>query len=82
MFKKFFLEKADPNEKSYPSAKTIEDMFSNLSSIETFHTGFFLPEIKKRVESWTKGSEIGDIFVKYGPHLRVFKVLYSYILFM
>ncbi|KII60890.1 FYVE, RhoGEF and PH domain-containing protein 4 [Thelohanellus kitauei] len=74
LFRKPFLLKADPSEKSYPSAKTIEDMFSNLVCIIGFHTNFFLPMIKERVESWTEDSEIGDIFTKLAPLFNLYTI--------
>ncbi|KAF1743996.1 hypothetical protein MXB_5553 [Myxobolus squamalis] len=73
-FRKFFLSKADAHERSYPSAKTIDDMFSNLYSIISFHTNFFLPELSSRIKNWDKNKAIGDIFLKYGPHFGLYTI--------
>ncbi|XP_065598717.1 FYVE, RhoGEF and PH domain-containing protein 4 isoform X2 [Cyrtonyx montezumae] len=63
------LEEA--NRSSFP-AEVINKIFSNISSINAFHSKFLLPELEKRMQEWTTTPRIGDILQKLAPFLKMY----------
>ncbi|XP_067998250.1 FYVE, RhoGEF and PH domain-containing protein 4 isoform X3 [Melanerpes formicivorus] len=63
------LEEA--NRGSFP-AEVINKIFSNISSINAFHSKFLLPELEKRMQEWTATPRIGDILQKLAPFLKMY----------
>ncbi|XP_035421076.1 FYVE, RhoGEF and PH domain-containing protein 4-like [Cygnus atratus] len=63
------LEEA--NRGSFP-AEVINKIFSNISSINAFHSKFLLPELEKRMQEWTDTPRIGDILQKLAPFLKMY----------
>ncbi|NXX91091.1 FGD4 protein, partial [Centropus bengalensis] len=63
------LEEA--NRGSFP-AEVINKIFSNISSINAFHSKFLLPELEKRMQEWTITPRIGDILQKLAPFLKMY----------
>ncbi|XP_054686997.1 FYVE, RhoGEF and PH domain-containing protein 4 isoform X5 [Grus americana] len=63
------LEEA--NRGSFP-AEVINKIFSNISSINVFHSKFLLPELEKRMQEWTTTPRIGDILQKLAPFLKMY----------
>ncbi|XP_070601324.1 FYVE, RhoGEF and PH domain-containing protein 2 isoform X1 [Erythrolamprus reginae] len=57
--------------KAFPE-DVIKMIFSNISSIYQFHSQFFLPELKKRMEDWDSNPRIGDIIQKVAPFLKMY----------
>uniref|UniRef100_A0A670ZYH8 FYVE, RhoGEF and PH domain containing 2 n=1 Tax=Pseudonaja textilis TaxID=8673 RepID=A0A670ZYH8_PSETE len=50
----------------------VKMIFSNISSIYQFHSQFFLPELKKRMEDWDSNPRLGDIIQKLAPFLKMY----------
>ncbi|KAM8820000.1 FYVE, RhoGEF and PH domain-containing protein 4 [Eudromia elegans] len=63
------LEEA--NRGSFP-AEVVNKIFSNISSINAFHSKFLLPELEKRMQEWTTTPRIGDILQKLAPFLKMY----------
>ncbi|KAF2979825.1 hypothetical protein EK904_012849 [Melospiza melodia maxima] len=63
------LEEA--NRGSFPP-EVINKIFSNISSINAFHSKFLLPELEKRMQEWTTTPRIGDILQKLAPFLKMY----------
>lgn len=63
------LEEA--NRGSFP-AEVINKIFSNISSINAFHSKFLLPELEKRMQEWSTTPRIGDILQKLAPFLKMY----------
>ncbi|XP_064011838.1 FYVE, RhoGEF and PH domain-containing protein 4 isoform X2 [Pogoniulus pusillus] len=63
------LEEA--NRGSFP-AEVINKIFSNISSINAFHSKFLLPELEKRMQEWAATPRIGDILQKLAPFLKMY----------
>ncbi|XP_007067532.2 FYVE, RhoGEF and PH domain-containing protein 4 isoform X2 [Chelonia mydas] len=63
------LEEA--NRGSFP-AEVVNKIFSNISSINAFHSKFLLPELEKRMQEWTGTPRIGDILQKLAPFLKMY----------
>ncbi|XP_039179287.1 FYVE, RhoGEF and PH domain-containing protein 2 isoform X4 [Crotalus tigris] len=57
--------------KAFPE-DVVKMIFSNISSIYQFHSQFFLPELKKRMEGWDSNPRIGDIIQKVAPFLKMY----------
>ncbi|XP_058034447.1 FYVE, RhoGEF and PH domain-containing protein 2 isoform X2 [Ahaetulla prasina] len=57
--------------KAFPE-DVVKMIFSNISSIYQFHSQFFLPELKKRMEDWDSKPRIGDIIQKVAPFLKMY----------
>ncbi|ETE64475.1 FYVE, RhoGEF and PH domain-containing protein 2, partial [Ophiophagus hannah] len=57
--------------KAFPE-DVVKMIFSNISSIYQFHSQFFLPELKKRMEDWDSNPRIGDIIQKLAPFLKMY----------
>uniref|UniRef100_A0A8C8VQM2 FYVE, RhoGEF and PH domain containing 4 n=1 Tax=Pelusios castaneus TaxID=367368 RepID=A0A8C8VQM2_9SAUR len=63
------LEEA--NRGSFP-AEVVNKIFSNISSINVFHSEFLLPELEKRMQEWAATPRIGDILQKLSPFLKMY----------
>ncbi|KAM3926492.1 FYVE, RhoGEF and PH domain-containing protein 4 isoform 2-T2 [Leptodactylus fuscus] len=47
-------------------------IFSNISSIHSFHSSFLLPELEGRMNEWSVSPRIGDILQKLAPFLKMY----------
>lgn len=47
-------------------------IFSNISSIHSFHSSFLLPELEGRMNEWSISPRIGDILQKLAPFLKMY----------
>ncbi|XP_063784941.1 FYVE, RhoGEF and PH domain-containing protein 4 isoform X2 [Pseudophryne corroboree] len=47
-------------------------IFSNISSIHSFHSSFLLPALEERMNEWSVSPRIGDIFQKLAPFLKMY----------
>uniref|UniRef100_A0A6I8NG53 FYVE, RhoGEF and PH domain containing 4 n=1 Tax=Ornithorhynchus anatinus TaxID=9258 RepID=A0A6I8NG53_ORNAN len=61
----------EANRGSFP-AEMVNKIFSNISSINVFHTKFLLPELEKRMQEWATTPRIGDILQKLAPFLKMY----------
>ncbi|XP_066580687.1 FYVE, RhoGEF and PH domain-containing protein 4a isoform X2 [Amia ocellicauda] len=52
--------------------EVVKNIFSNISSIYTFHGQFLLPALEKRMEEWDSTPRIGDILQKLTPFLKMY----------
>ncbi|XP_077593949.1 FYVE, RhoGEF and PH domain-containing protein 4a [Stigmatopora nigra] len=50
----------------------VKNIFSNISSINTFHSQFLLPDLEKRMGEWESTPRIGDILQKLTPFLKMY----------
>ncbi|XP_067855854.1 FYVE, RhoGEF and PH domain-containing protein 4-like isoform X2 [Heptranchias perlo] len=64
------LEEAN-SKGSFP-AEVVTKIFSNISSIYTFHNQFLLPELETRMNLWNTTPQIGDILQKLAPFLKMY----------
>uniref|UniRef100_A0A8C0TXA6 BICD cargo adaptor 1 n=1 Tax=Canis lupus familiaris TaxID=9615 RepID=A0A8C0TXA6_CANLF len=53
-------------------AEMVNKIFSNISSINAFHSKFLLPELEKRMQEWETTPRIGDILQKLAPFLKMY----------
>nr|XP_014348103.1 PREDICTED: FYVE, RhoGEF and PH domain-containing protein 4 isoform X2 [Latimeria chalumnae] len=56
---------------SFP-VDVVNKIFSNISSINAFHSKFLLPDLEKRMEEWSSTPRIGDILLKLAPFLKMY----------
>ncbi|XP_075066422.1 FYVE, RhoGEF and PH domain-containing protein 4 isoform X2 [Mixophyes fleayi] len=47
-------------------------IFSNITSIYSFHSSFLLPALEDRMNEWSVSPRIGDIFQKLAPFLKMY----------
>ncbi|KAM9313186.1 FYVE, RhoGEF and PH domain-containing protein 4 [Gastrophryne carolinensis] len=47
-------------------------IFSNITSIYSFHSSFLLPELEGRMREWSTNPRIGDILQKLAPFLKMY----------
>ncbi|KAA0715130.1 FYVE, RhoGEF and PH domain-containing protein 4 [Triplophysa tibetana] len=52
--------------------EVVKNIFSNISSINAFHSQFLLPDLEKRMGEWTSTPRIGDILLKLTPFLKMY----------
>ncbi|XP_075995922.1 FYVE, RhoGEF and PH domain-containing protein 4a isoform X4 [Genypterus blacodes] len=52
--------------------EVVKNIFSNISSIHTFHSQFLLPDLEKRMGEWASTPRIGDILQKLTPFLKMY----------
>ncbi|XP_062860327.1 FYVE, RhoGEF and PH domain-containing protein 4a isoform X2 [Trichomycterus rosablanca] len=52
--------------------EVVKNIFSNISSINTFHSQFLLPDLEKRMGKWESTPRIGDILQKLTPFLKMY----------
>ncbi|KAL0968510.1 hypothetical protein UPYG_G00267820 [Umbra pygmaea] len=50
----------------------VKNIFSNISSINTFHSQFLLPDLEKRMAEWESTPRLGDIMQKLTPFLKMY----------
>uniref|UniRef100_A0A4W5JBV9 FYVE, RhoGEF and PH domain containing 4a n=1 Tax=Hucho hucho TaxID=62062 RepID=A0A4W5JBV9_9TELE len=50
----------------------VKNIFSNISSINTFHSQFLLPDLEKRMGEWESTPRLGDILQKLTPFLKMY----------
>ncbi|XP_053574993.1 FYVE, RhoGEF and PH domain-containing protein 4 isoform X2 [Bombina bombina] len=56
---------------SFP-VEAVNKIFSNISSIHSFHSQFLLIELEKRMKEWSVSPRIGDILQKLAPFLKMY----------
>ncbi|XP_053113257.1 FYVE, RhoGEF and PH domain-containing protein 4 isoform X2 [Hemicordylus capensis] len=61
----------EANKGSFP-AEVVNKIFSNISSINQFHSQFLLPELEKRMQEWDTSPRISDILQKLAPFLKMY----------
>ncbi|XP_033017852.1 FYVE, RhoGEF and PH domain-containing protein 4 isoform X1 [Lacerta agilis] len=61
----------EANRGSFP-AEVVSKIFSNISSINQFHSQFLLPELEKRMQEWDTNPRISDILQKLAPFLKMY----------
>ncbi|KAM9807558.1 FYVE, RhoGEF and PH domain-containing protein 4a [Neosynchiropus ocellatus] len=61
----------EANKGTFP-VDVVKNIFSNISSINTFHSQFLLPDLEKRMGEWTSTPRIGDILQKLTPFLKMY----------
>ncbi|KAJ6650322.1 hypothetical protein lerEdw1_013395 [Lerista edwardsae] len=61
----------EANRGSFP-AEVVNKIFSNISSINQFHSQFLLPELEKRMQEWDTSPRISDILQKLAPFLKMY----------
>ncbi|XP_068134350.1 FYVE, RhoGEF and PH domain-containing protein 4 isoform X2 [Hyperolius riggenbachi] len=49
-----------------------QKIFSNISSIHSFHSSFLLPALEGRMKEWSDDPRIGDILLKLAPFLKMY----------
>ncbi|XP_051580537.1 FYVE, RhoGEF and PH domain-containing protein 4-like isoform X2 [Myxocyprinus asiaticus] len=52
--------------------EVVKNIFSNISSINAFHSQFLLPDLEKRMGEWMSTPRIGDILQKLTPFLKMY----------
>ncbi|XP_048463795.1 FYVE, RhoGEF and PH domain-containing protein 4 [Rhincodon typus] len=62
----------EANSKGSFPAEVVTKIFSNISSIYTFHNQFLLPELETRMNLWNSTPQIGDILQKLAPFLKMY----------
>ncbi|KAM6946130.1 FYVE, RhoGEF and PH domain-containing protein 4a [Aplochiton taeniatus] len=50
----------------------VKNIFSNITSINAFHSQFLLPGLEKRMGEWASTPRIGDILLKLTPFLKMY----------
>ncbi|KAJ3612059.1 hypothetical protein NHX12_020336 [Muraenolepis orangiensis] len=50
----------------------VKNIFSNLSSIHSFHSQFLLPDLEERMLHWGDRPGLGDILLRHAPFLRMY----------
>ncbi|XP_069561423.1 FYVE, RhoGEF and PH domain-containing protein 4a isoform X3 [Brachyistius frenatus] len=50
----------------------VKNIFSNISSINAFHSQFLLPDLEKRMGEWASRPRLGDILQKLTPFLKMY----------
>ncbi|XP_042351885.1 FYVE, RhoGEF and PH domain-containing protein 4a [Plectropomus leopardus] len=61
----------EANKGTFP-VEVVKNIFSNISSINTFHSQFLLPDLEKRMGEWASTPRIGDILQKLTPFLKMY----------
>ncbi|MEE6477672.1 hypothetical protein FKM82_011589 [Ascaphus truei] len=61
----------ESNKGSFP-VEVLHKIFSNISSINSFHGEFLLPDLEKRMSEWSVSPRIGDILQKLAPFLKMY----------
>ncbi|XP_034444134.1 FYVE, RhoGEF and PH domain-containing protein 4a isoform X8 [Hippoglossus hippoglossus] len=61
----------EANKGTFP-VDVVKNIFSNISSIHTFHSQFLLPDLEKRMGEWASKPRIGDILQKLTPFLKMY----------
>ncbi|XP_042367083.1 FYVE, RhoGEF and PH domain-containing protein 4-like [Plectropomus leopardus] len=50
----------------------IRNIFSNISSIYSFHNQFLLPDLENCISRWCESPGLGTVLVKHAPFLRMY----------
>ncbi|XP_062419073.1 FYVE, RhoGEF and PH domain-containing protein 4a isoform X1 [Pungitius pungitius] len=61
----------EANKGTFP-VDVVKNIFSNISSINAFHSQFLLPDLEKRMGEWESTPRIGDILQKLTPFLKMY----------
>ncbi|CAJ1057156.1 FYVE%2C RhoGEF and PH domain-containing protein 4a isoform X1 [Xyrichtys novacula] len=61
----------EANKGTFP-VDVVKNIFSNISSINAFHSQFLLPGLEKRMGEWESKPRIGDILQKLTPFLKMY----------
>nr|XP_040018157.1 FYVE, RhoGEF and PH domain-containing protein 4-like isoform X5 [Gasterosteus aculeatus aculeatus] len=61
----------EANKGTFP-VEVVKNIFSNISSINAFHSQFLLPDLEKRMGEWESTPRIGDILQKLTPFLKMY----------
>ncbi|KAM4748688.1 FYVE, RhoGEF and PH domain-containing protein 4-like [Rhinophrynus dorsalis] len=56
---------------SFPP-EVLTKIFSNITSIHSFHVQFLLPQLESRMKEWSVSPRIGDILQKLAPFLKMY----------
>ncbi|XP_052387314.1 FYVE, RhoGEF and PH domain-containing protein 4 isoform X1 [Carassius gibelio] len=70
--KVFYAKLIEEARKDTFPVDVVKNIFSNISSIHTFHSQFLLPDLEKRMGEWTETPRIGDILQKLTPFLKMY----------
>ncbi|XP_016405663.1 FYVE, RhoGEF and PH domain-containing protein 4-like [Sinocyclocheilus rhinocerous] len=70
--KVFYAKLIEEARKDTFTMDVVKNIFSNISSIHTFHSQFLLPDLEKRMGEWTSTPRIGDILQKLTPFLKMY----------
>uniref|UniRef100_A0A9J8DBW7 FYVE, RhoGEF and PH domain containing 4a n=1 Tax=Cyprinus carpio carpio TaxID=630221 RepID=A0A9J8DBW7_CYPCA len=71
-YKVFYSKLLEEARKETFPMDVVKNIFSNISSINTFHSQFLLPDLEKRMGEWTSTPRIGDILQKLTPFLKMY----------
>ncbi|KAG5273844.1 hypothetical protein AALO_G00156220 [Alosa alosa] len=61
----------EANKGTFP-VDVVKGIFSNISTINTFHSQFLLPDLEKRMGEWESTPRLGDILQKLTPFLKMY----------
>ncbi|XP_070785484.1 FYVE, RhoGEF and PH domain-containing protein 4-like [Enoplosus armatus] len=56
---------------SFPP-EVIRNIFSNISSIYSFHSQFLLPDLEKCIRQWCESPGLGNVLLQHAPFLRMY----------
>ncbi|XP_050990945.1 FYVE, RhoGEF and PH domain-containing protein 4a isoform X2 [Labeo rohita] len=70
--KVFYTKLLEEAKKDTFPMDVVKNIFSNITSINTFHSQFLLPDLEKRMGEWTTTPRIGDILQKLTPFLKMY----------
>ncbi|XP_073785243.1 FYVE, RhoGEF and PH domain-containing protein 4a isoform X3 [Danio rerio] len=70
--KVFYTKLMEEARKDTFPVDVVKSIFSNITSINAFHSQFLLPDLEKRMGEWTSTPRIGDILQKLTPFLKMY----------
>ncbi|XP_046879005.1 FYVE, RhoGEF and PH domain-containing protein 4-like isoform X2 [Hypomesus transpacificus] len=70
--KVFYVRLSDEAGKGSFPVEAVKSIFSNISSIYDFHSGFLLKDLEDRMEQWWEVPRLGDVMQKNAPFLRMY----------
>ncbi|XP_068611606.1 FYVE, RhoGEF and PH domain-containing protein 4-like [Brachionichthys hirsutus] len=56
---------------SFPP-EVVKNIFSNISSIYSFHSEFLLPDLEDGISHWSDSPGLGNVLCKHAPFLRMY----------
>ncbi|KAM3588004.1 uncharacterized protein V6R79_018774 [Siganus canaliculatus] len=56
---------------SFP-AEVVRNIFSNISSIHSFHSQFLLPDLENCISRWSERPGLGKVLLQHAPFLRMY----------
>nr|XP_046249351.1 FYVE, RhoGEF and PH domain-containing protein 4a isoform X3 [Scatophagus argus] len=68
----FFAKLMEEANKGTFPVEVVKNIFSNISSINAFHSQFLLPDLEKRMGEWASTPRVGDILQKLTPFLKMY----------